>query len=926
MDAPGLESLLAELRARGVPIGELQYRRLRRVFSSELPPDPARLRLVLRAALIWRPADVGVFENAFRAWWLASDAWVQQVADATRAESGASGAAPPRFALGGRVQAGTEGDDARSLGVAGAARDGDSRSAAGGSAPDRGPWWGMVRGALVAVALFVATYWVVWLLLELPTRGPGTGAGTGTGTGTGAGGDVDPPAPKPGPDGVLATVQVHRLVSVSTVPRTQSPARWAWLVLALLGIAAGTTSLRSFRRRAARLEPRPVTRRRVDRRFRRTPPPAAQRFELLDRAARTEMVFGVERFVGDEFLDVLDLPQTVAATARAGGLPELRYQRPLFERTVWLWLDTSLQAEAARRLVGETATQLRAAGLAVREAEFWRSPDLLVERSGRRLRPIELEGQRDAAVVAIVTDGQGIVSRLDDGRFGDAMRDTLRGLAAWPRLALVDAAEVGGPLAAAVEDFGLRVIRPAGLAEFVGAGRRSAPARDEPQPAAVRPRALHGDLRQWARALALGGVGFRAEDAWALHRALGLRCPRLDLDALVRFAEPRAQGWEFPGALQARLLDELARTVPSDLVAVAPRGASRHATAAAGDAAAGDAAAVPLPIGSGLQCALAYWRGRLGDGRDGGGAAGGRGDGKRRDGDESRATRFQRAALDLWDRPQRATATLERLAGTGHAGSVDALLRRFAARTDRQREHDTFKVACLPWRRDQQPEAFQRLSELGLARDLIEFRPPPLPPWLRCLLAACAAVALLGLWRTVAGSPVDRQARVFRVQKPGAGLRRGPSRGGCGAVVVSPSGGHGAADRRGRGSFWSGGRRPWRIRSAMGGRRCSAPGGGRWAPGLTPKAGDRSCWSRSASSGRGRGSDSRSSCSTAAPWTKRCSRINPRRWWHGWTPRGRRSCWSSRAMASSRPPRGRGVPRRGRSRWCGPARRSRWPD
>jgi formylglycine-generating enzyme required for sulfatase activity len=94
-------------------------------------------------------------------------------------------------------------------------------------------------------------------------------------------------------------------------------------------------------------------------------PPESTGPELLSAEEVRNAVWSVGRFISEEYTPKLDLPRTVAATVRAGGIPILKHQRALYDREVWLWIDEQAEQPALLRLVRELQRSLQRAGLAV---------------------------------------------------------------------------------------------------------------------------------------------------------------------------------------------------------------------------------------------------------------------------------------------------------------------------------------------------------------------------------------------------------------------------------------------------------------------------------------------------------------------------------------------------------------------------------
>jgi hypothetical protein len=268
---------------------------------------------------------------------------------------------------------------------------------------------------------------------------------------------------------------------------------------------------------------------------------------LLTAAEQGHLVWGIGRFVTGEPSRRLDLPATVRATARAGGLAMPRFAQATRHREVWLWTDSSSADGQPARLAEALAGLLGRHGLRVERAEFRGLPERLIGADHQGFSPRELEHRRAGALVCILSDGRLMLRRHRDDAAARLRIDALlRLLAHWPRLAWVDLgsnADTGassgtGALAALLARHRLSCISPAELIGFVtspdGSPRRRARLARQP---VARERAL----RLWAAACALPPAPVEETDALALRRHLGLDCPPWDL-ALLRAAAPGPGG------------------------------------------------------------------------------------------------------------------------------------------------------------------------------------------------------------------------------------------------------------------------------------------------------------------------------------------------------------------------------------------------
>jgi hypothetical protein len=159
---------------------------------------------------------------------------------------------------------------------------------------------------------------------------------------------------------------------------------------------------------------------------------------LLDARQQEALVWGIGRFIADEPTRRLDMAATVKATAAGGGIPALRFERAVYQREVWLWVDETADDPALARLADEVETALMAHGLPVERAAFRGIPDRLVTAAGAVFAPREIDERRDVALVAVLTDGRVLCRQYEAGDRRVRIDALLRNLSHWPRLAFVD--------------------------------------------------------------------------------------------------------------------------------------------------------------------------------------------------------------------------------------------------------------------------------------------------------------------------------------------------------------------------------------------------------------------------------------------------------------------------------------------------------
>ena len=492
---PGLDDFLSALRFVGVPIGPHELVWLRHAFSLEPSLDRQGLKDLLACTLIKQDAHREAFESLFTDWCPVEETVIPELPDGkgtqeSKEESEAFADPTVDFRLG------TPPND-------------------NPQSPDK-PGQRTTRRILPTLRTF-SRRWRIALLLILSTaladvpRLPQSPV-------------VTPPIAEP------VILPPARPIEIA-LPSNPTSEFWTWVPEFTIHTpsfvdsvwAAGTLALLSgltglllwwwYHRRSQLPSPE-------------TPPRAGPTWvplssakttltEFIDREALRTTVWGVERFVSEDELPAVDVDRTVAATARAGGLPTIRYQHAVYPREVWLWHDVMVQDPTINRILRELEGSLARAGLPVRVGRFAETPTLIGWREGQEFSPLVLEGHRQSALVAILTDGYGM--RLAAQSALDAMPLTqVLAFGEWPRLTFVDVAEGKHGLAQSVHAYGVRCIAPQDIPAFLAASPATTTASRQ------RESELFGDLRVWAAATALSPDPVPEERAFALRQRLGL--------------------------------------------------------------------------------------------------------------------------------------------------------------------------------------------------------------------------------------------------------------------------------------------------------------------------------------------------------------------------------------------------------------------
>jgi hypothetical protein len=282
-----------------------------------------------------------------------------------------------------------------------------------------------------------------------------------------------------------------------------------------------------------------------------TAPAGGDSLRLLGPSDEETLASGIGRFLSDEASEVLDVAASVAATAAADGLPMLRYYRRRHQREVWLWLDDSVGAldgtadATVERLAREVALALTRAGLPVETAYYRGTPERLWSEHGGAFAPVEVDERRDAAIVAIFTDGRQLARRLASARDRPPTEALLRLLSHWPRLAFVDFARGKHNLERLLAPYHIEVLPPEELVRLL-AGEAQTTQR-------CLDTDLRGDALAWAAVCSMAPHAIDEETAFAVRKALDLQASPWTID-LLRASAPGPAGrisWEF--AARARL-------------------------------------------------------------------------------------------------------------------------------------------------------------------------------------------------------------------------------------------------------------------------------------------------------------------------------------------------------------------------------------
>jgi formylglycine-generating enzyme required for sulfatase activity len=482
-----LDDFLAALRVNGVSVHPADIERLRRLFALEPPLDRHGLQTMLSALLVKTPTQRERFEALFAEWCPDHDADWPEDEEAER-DKNAESISPDR-----RLP--PELPPFETL-------TGPERHA-------RRPILTRLAAA-VGIALLVAL--LVWWWWPRPVISP-------------------PPEPKPRP----VSVPPEASTDPDALPATPVDFVWFWkadvktkairvswrlgpLEFTLLGLAALATAAAAYWRYRQQFPDLPPTSQAyVGYGWQPLPPLARDDSALIDARDRRQLVWNIEHFVSDDPTRRLDLPQTVDATAKAGGYVELRFQPAVYDREIWFWLDRQLDRTTPRTAVQQLTATLAAGGLYAHQGWFTDLPDRVDWPEQHGYHPGHEEGHGRQALVAIFSDGEGLAQRLNNPLYRPATVRLLRDLRRWPRLCFVDCSPSGVRLTPLLQPFGLEVVALHEVPHWLG-GVESTPPSAAPLGAG-----LYGYAGAWAAAVALGGQQTDTASAQSLRLALRLR-------------------------------------------------------------------------------------------------------------------------------------------------------------------------------------------------------------------------------------------------------------------------------------------------------------------------------------------------------------------------------------------------------------------
>ncbi|MBU0653733.1 MAG: hypothetical protein KJ914_01220 [Gammaproteobacteria bacterium] len=274
-------------------------------------------------------------------------------------------------------------------------------------------------------------------------------------------------------------------------------------------------------------------------------------YHLLSGSERREMSWGINRYLTDSPFNKLDIPASVEASARS-GLPAIEYLHASREREVWLWQDQDSGNADLLKLAEEIGDTLRAAKIEVQRGYFRGLPDMIRSERGEVIWSSKHEYPEHQPLVVVLVDGNSLAQLgvLQKPETHIAFRQ----LGHWATLCMVDCSQQPGNLCSVTKPYDLDCLQPHEVAGWLAR-------QGEPQQAQATACVIDS-LHLWAVACSLPERVLMEDEIRALHDALGLNCA-WQYHALRRYAESAGLGLDFSRSRLA-LLQEFARLAEQD--------------------------------------------------------------------------------------------------------------------------------------------------------------------------------------------------------------------------------------------------------------------------------------------------------------------------------------------------------------------------
>jgi len=267
-------------------------------------------------------------------------------------------------------------------------------------------------------------------------------------------------------------------------------------------------------------------------------------YHLLSGEQRREMRWGIGRYQSEQPLNRLNIPLSVQQSA-AAGMPQLAFEHRQHEREVWLWQESDSDNPDLSRLAEEIRHSLQRANISVRLGYFRGVPASVRGEQGEVYWSTRHEYPETEPLVVIFADADYLSQ--SQHHQPDQADKALRQLSHWPQLCFVDCSQQAGTLQRLLQPHTLECILPQAVPNWLATqGRNRERSTDN---------CVLESLQQWAMACALPNRVIMEDEIRALHNALGFDCG-WQFHAMTRYAKVAGRGFDFRLRRQ-QLLNEL---------------------------------------------------------------------------------------------------------------------------------------------------------------------------------------------------------------------------------------------------------------------------------------------------------------------------------------------------------------------------------
>ena len=267
-------------------------------------------------------------------------------------------------------------------------------------------------------------------------------------------------------------------------------------------------------------------------------------YHLLSGEQRKEMRWGISRYLSEQPLNRLDIKASVESSAKT-GIPEIKFLHASEERDVWLWQDQSSNNKDLLRLVEEISHSLQRGNIPVQKGYFRGIPSKVLNVQKEIIWSSRHDYPENAPLVVIFADGESLARQQqhDSAQYSK----TLHQLSQWENLCIVDNSYQSGTLQRLLNTNQITCLLPQEVPAWL--------ARQGEGLTVLAENCSLDNLRKWAIACALPTRILMEDEIRAVHDAMGLSCA-WQFHALERYAVKVGAGFDFR-AKRIELLNEV---------------------------------------------------------------------------------------------------------------------------------------------------------------------------------------------------------------------------------------------------------------------------------------------------------------------------------------------------------------------------------